>query len=81
MRSRAIIFDGDLDGRGRAPRIIAPLQHLFDPIQWQRDIERIRKLEDEGWRVIRVTRADLANPRDLIARIHAHIRTRGGRLV
>ncbi|MET4638611.1 DUF559 domain-containing protein [Mycetocola sp. 2940] len=52
------------------------LQHLMDPDQWQRDIERVQKLEDEGWRVIRVTRADLANTRDLIARIRAHIRTR-----
>jgi very-short-patch-repair endonuclease len=57
------------------------LQHLFDPAQWQRDIERTRKLEDEGWRVIRVTKADLANPRDLIVRINTHIRTRAGRLV
>lgn len=52
------------------------LQHLVDPDQWQRDIERVQKLEDEGWRVIRVTRADLANPRELIGRIHAHIRSR-----
>ena len=33
MRDRAIIFDGDgCDGYVRPPRIIAPLQHLFDPI-------------------------------------------------
>jgi hypothetical protein len=34
MRDRAIIFDGDegYDGYGRPPRILAPLQHLFDPI-------------------------------------------------
>jgi len=34
MRDRAIIFDGDdiCGGYGRAPRIIGPLQHLFDPI-------------------------------------------------
>lgn len=52
------------------------LQHLLDPTQWQRDIERTRKLEDEGWRVIRVTRADLVDPRALIVRINTHIRTR-----
>ncbi|MET1052855.1 MAG: DUF559 domain-containing protein, partial [Mycetocola sp.] len=52
------------------------LQHLLDPDQWQRDIERIRALEDEGWRVIRVTQADLKDPRALIARINAHIRSR-----
>lgn len=52
------------------------LQHLLDPAQWQHDIERIRKLEDEGWRVIRVTRADLVDPRALIVRINTHIRTR-----
>lgn len=52
------------------------LQHLLDPDQWQHDIERVRKLEDEGWRVIRVTKADLVNPRPLIVRINAHIRNR-----
>ncbi|MBG6238949.1 uncharacterized protein YjeT (DUF2065 family) [Mycetocola sp. CAN_C7] len=53
------------------------LQHLLDPDQWQRDIERVRNLEDAGWRVIRVTQADLKDPRNLIARINAHIRARG----
>ncbi|MET0887676.1 MAG: DUF559 domain-containing protein, partial [Mycetocola sp.] len=52
------------------------LQHLIDPDQWQRDIERTRRLEDEGWRVIRITNADLANPHDLIVRINTHIRAR-----
>lgn len=52
------------------------LQHLLDPNQWQHDIERIRKLEDAGWRVIRVTQADLKDLRGLIVRINTHIRTR-----
>jgi len=38
MRHRAIIFDGEMEGDARPPRIIAPLQHVFDPIlgasQW-----------------------------------------------
>ena len=31
-------------------------------LQWQRDIERVRRLEAAGWRVIRISAEDLANP-------------------
>ncbi|SFN92867.1 DUF559 domain-containing protein [Mycetocola miduiensis] len=49
------------------------LQHLTSPEQWRRDIERTHALEDEGWRIIRVTAADLRDPRNLIERIRRHI--------
>ena len=52
------------------------LQHLTDRAQWQRDIDRTHALEDEGWRIIRVTAEDLRDPRRLIKRIRDHIMTR-----
>lgn len=38
-------------------------QHLTDPRQWARDIRRYELLADLGWRIIRVTRSDLAQYR------------------
>ena len=52
------------------------LQHLTDRDQWQRDINRTHALEDEGWRIIRVTAADLRDPRRLLERIRRHIASR-----
>lgn len=46
-------------------------QHRTDREQWQRDIRRIRALEAAGWIVIRVTAADLHDPRALIADLEA----------
>jgi hypothetical protein len=37
-------------------------QHRTDRIQWQRDIERTRRLEAAGWRVIRISADDLTDP-------------------
>lgn len=45
--------------------------HRTDREQWQRDIRRIRALEAAGWIVIRVTAADLRDPRALIADLEA----------
>lgn len=55
------------------------LQHLTDRAQWQRDIDRTHALEDDGWRIIRVTADDLRDPRRLIERIRRHIMTRVAR--
>ncbi|MCP2029959.1 hypothetical protein L1277_000023 [Okibacterium sp. HSC-33S16] len=49
------------------------IQHLLTADQWERDIQRTRQLEAEGWRVIRVTAADLRDPRTLIGLVHAHL--------
>jgi hypothetical protein len=49
------------------------LQHLLDAAQWEHDIQRVRRLEAEGWRVIRVTRADLRDPRGLIELVRARL--------
>ncbi|WP_161988687.1 endonuclease domain-containing protein [Pedococcus bigeumensis] len=37
-------------------------QHRTDRQQWQNDIQRLRLLEGLGWRVIRITAADLSDP-------------------
>lgn len=44
--------------------------HLTDPAQWHRDISRADRLVDAGWRVIRVTKADVfGDPRAMIHRV------------
>ena len=47
--------------------------HLIDADQWSKDKRRTRMLEAEGWRVIRVTQADLHDLRALIGLITAHL--------
>jgi len=49
-------------------------QHLTSVRQWERDIARGNHFGDEGWRIIRVTRADDRDPRALIERVSTHIR-------
>lgn len=44
--------------------------HLMDPAQWYEDIRRIERLTEAGWRVIRVTKADVfQHPAPLVARV------------
>jgi hypothetical protein len=44
--------------------------HLTEPAQWAKDIARYERLAQAGWRVIRVTKADVfGDSRQLIARI------------
>ncbi|HEY5222625.1 MAG TPA: DUF559 domain-containing protein [Microbacteriaceae bacterium] len=47
--------------------------HRTDAKQWAKDMNRVARLQDEGWRVIRVSAADLRSPEDLFARIRRHI--------
>ena len=42
------------------------LQHLRDPRQWRDDIRRKELMEDEGWRVLRITQDDV-----LLRPVHA----------
>jgi hypothetical protein len=70
------VFLGRADMVFRGHRLILEyegLQHLLDADQWERDIQRVRLLEAAGWRVMRVTRADLRDPRSLIDLIRAHL--------
>lgn len=48
--------------------------HRVDRRQWHKDIRRQGAIEDLGWRVIRVTAADLASPADLIAQVRRALR-------
>lgn len=44
--------------------------HLTDPAQWARDIARVERLAEAGWRVIRVTKRDVfSTPKVLVARV------------
>lgn len=43
--------------------------HRADPITFRTDITRYDRLQDLGWRVIRVTEADLRRPEELLSRI------------
>jgi very-short-patch-repair endonuclease len=44
-------------------------QHRTDRKRWMRDIRRRELMEDAGWRVVRVTQADLDDPAALVARL------------
>lgn len=51
--------------------------HLTDPDQWDRDIARYMRLEQAGWRVIRVTKAMLfTRPDQLVSVVREAIATR-----
>lgn len=53
-------------------------QHRIDLRQWNRDIEKYDRLEELGWRVIRVTRTALfERPGDLVGRVRSAVRSRG----
>jgi hypothetical protein len=43
--------------------------HRIDKAQWHKDIHRQGRLEDLGWRVLRVTAADLTSPDPLLSRL------------
>jgi very-short-patch-repair endonuclease len=45
--------------------------HRIERKQWHKDVRRQNSLEDLGWRVIRVTAADLAEPTELVARVRS----------
>tara|TARA_B100001167_G_scaffold168432_1_gene118160 strand:- start:1133 stop:1429 length:297 start_codon:yes stop_codon:yes gene_type:complete len=61
------------------PRIRLALEyegehHLTDPVQWAKDIARMERLIELGWRVMRVTQSDLfGTPELLVARIRRAI--------
>ncbi|MFF2053364.1 hypothetical protein ACFVU2_17320 [Leifsonia sp. NPDC058194] len=43
--------------------------HRVDRAVWRKDIRRRERLEDIGWRTVRVTADDLSQPAELIARL------------
>ena len=51
--------------------------HRVDRATWLRDLQRRELFEDAGWRVIRVTSADLfGSPDAFVARVRALRRSR-----
>ncbi|MEV8274145.1 hypothetical protein [Microbacterium sp. NPDC077184] len=51
--------------------------HLTDPAQWARDIARVERLAEAGWRVIRVTKRDVfSTPSTLVARVRRALAAR-----
>jgi hypothetical protein len=55
---------GRVDFLWREARVIVEYegdQHRTDRRQWQHDIMRVRDLEDDGWRVVRITSRDLSD--------------------
>ncbi|MFI2103095.1 hypothetical protein ACH436_07370 [Isoptericola sp. NPDC019693] len=60
----AIEYDGD--------------QHRTDRAQWREDVRARRRLEELGWIVIVVVADDVREPRSLVARVRAAIRSRTG---
>lgn len=53
-------------------------EHHLDPEQWSRDIARIERLVEAGWRVLRVTKADVfTNPAPFLARLRRAIAVAG----
>jgi hypothetical protein len=58
-------FLARVDFLWRSARVIVEYegdQHRTDRRQWQNDIQRLRLLEDLGWKVVRITAADLSDP-------------------
>jgi len=53
--------------------------HRTDRIQWQRDIQRVPRLEDAGWHHTRLSALDLAYPAEVLGRIRKHLVSRGWR--
>lgn len=51
--------------------------HLLSPEQWARDIHRYERLQAAGWRVVRVTKADVfGDPAALLRRVRAAVAAR-----
>ncbi|MEV5072140.1 hypothetical protein MRBLMI12_003795 [Microbacterium sp. LMI12-1-1.1] len=51
--------------------------HRVDAAQWARDIQKHDRLAELGWRVIRVTRADVfEHPGELVVRVRGALRSR-----
>ena len=54
------------------------LQHFSDPRQWREDIRRKELMEDEGWRVLRITQDDvLLRPLRAVDRLWCVLAERG----
>jgi hypothetical protein len=53
--------------------------HRTDKDQWEKDINRVPRLQDAGWHHTRVSRSDLRDAGDFLARLARNLRARGWR--
>jgi hypothetical protein len=51
--------------------------HRTDRDQWEKDIHRVPRLEDAGWQHTRISRGDLRDSSDFLARLNRRLRERG----
>jgi hypothetical protein len=75
IESGAGVFVAECDLVYRHAKVLVEYEgdhHRSDPKQWRKDIVRYERLQDLGWRVIRVTADDLwLRPHETIARVRA----------
>ena len=51
--------------------------HRTDGVQWEKDIHRVPRLEDAGWQHTRISKSDLHNSDEFLARLARRLRERG----
>jgi hypothetical protein len=51
--------------------------HRTDLVQWEKDIHRVPRLQDEGWSHTRLSRGDLRNSTDFLTRLRRNLRSKG----
>lgn len=51
--------------------------HRTDAAQWEKDIHRVPRLQDAGWHHTRISRSDLRDSGDFLARLARNLRNRG----
>jgi hypothetical protein len=51
--------------------------HRTDAVQWEKDIHRVPRLQDAGWHHTRISKSDLRDSDDFLARLARNLRNRG----
>jgi hypothetical protein len=51
--------------------------HRTDPVQWQKDLARVPRLQDAGWHHTRISAQDLRDSREFLTRLARQLRARG----
>lgn len=75
IESRQGVFEAECDLVYRRAKVILEYEgdhHRSDPKQWRKDIVRYERLQDLGWRIIRVTADDIRlRPAETVLRVRA----------
>jgi hypothetical protein len=51
--------------------------HRTDPVQWQKDLARVPRLQDAGWHHTRISAQDLRDSHEFLTRLTRQLRARG----